>query len=70
MFIGRVRRPVHGLVQVPVSVLLLTLAGGSTPEQRWRAGWQKLCRASRQPVVWAPISALLNLADCGCPVLG
>ncbi|MCI3956010.1 AEC family transporter [Lactiplantibacillus plantarum] len=23
------------LVQVPVSVLLLTLAGGSTPEQRW-----------------------------------
>lgn len=56
------------LVQVPVSVLLLTLAGGSTPEQRWRAGWQKLCRASRQPVVWAPISAfLLNLVGLRLP---
>lgn len=56
------------LVQVPLSVLLLTLAGGAAPEQRWRAGWQKVCSASRQPVVWAPISAfLLNLAGLRLP---
>ncbi|WP_318764842.1 AEC family transporter [Lactiplantibacillus carotarum] len=56
------------LIQVPVSVLLLTLAGGTVSSQRWRAGWAKLVTASRQPVVWAPILAfILNLAGLRLP---
>ena len=56
------------LVQVPLSVLLLTLASGLPAEQRWQASWQKFCSAVRQPVVWAPISAfILNLAGVRLP---
>lgn len=56
------------LIQVPVSVFLLTLASGVSTEQRWHAGWQKLLTALRQPVVWAPILAFgLNLAGLRLP---
>lgn len=56
------------LIQVPLSVLLLTLASGLPAEQRWQASWQKLRSACRQPVVWAPISAFcLNLLGLRLP---
>lgn len=56
------------LIQVPVSVFLLTLAGGQSSQQRWSAGCRKLGVAARQPVVWAPILAfLLNLAGLRLP---
>lgn len=50
------------LVQVPVCVLLLTLAGGLPAAQRWHAARQRVVQALQQPVVWAPILAfILNL---------
>lgn len=56
------------LIQVPVSVFLLTLVDKDATASHWQLMWRTLLVSSRQPVVWAPILAFtLNLIGFSLP---
>lgn len=57
------------LIQVPISVFLLTLVNRKLTVTRWVALRDTLVSASKQPVVWAPILAfILNLSGFKLPL--